>query len=195
MSAEVYADPAILWARVLKRIEHVGDCWVYTGSIQSSGYACVSAGRKGKNILGHRLAVLVRDGVLSDLPVDHVHERGCRHKACVNPDHLEVVTTAENNRRMRVARGYCIGGQCGSGHALTEENTYRHPRGQLRCRTCSRDAMRRHAAREAIAQGKVPTSVVRAWASESGLTVAGRGRLSPAVRRAYDEAHALERAA
>ena len=97
MSA-VYADPAVLWARALTRVEHVGDCWVYRGSIQSNGYACVPAGQ-GKNMLGHRLAVLVRDGVLTDSPVDHL----CRVRACVNPDHLEVVTTAEDGGRAELS--------------------------------------------------------------------------------------------
>jgi ribosomal protein S27E len=181
----VYADPAVLWARVLERIENVGGCWVFQGALQTNGYASVSSGKKGRTILGHRLAVLVRDGKLTDLPIDHT----CRVRACVNPDHLEVVTTAENNRRMREARGYVMGGQCGSCHELTEENVYRHPRGQLTCRTCAREVMQRHASREQIAQGKVPASVVRAWALEVGLPVAERGRLSPSLRKAYDDAH------
>lgn len=192
MSAEVYADPAILWARVLTKVtENPNGCWIYGGSLQSRGYACVSSGKKGKTILGHRLAVLVRDGELTDLPIDHT----CRQRACVNPDHLDVVTTAENNRRMRAALGYELGGSCGNSHPLTEENVYRHPRGQLACRTCSREHMREHAARVAVAEGKVPASIVRAWAIEVGLPVQPLGRLSPALYRAYDEAMAQERAA
>lgn len=96
MSA-VYIDPQILWVRALKKVRRVGTCWVYSGSTQSKGYACVASGKKGRTILGHRLAVLVRDGVLTDLPIDHL----CGVRPCINPAHLEVVTTAENNRRAR----------------------------------------------------------------------------------------------
>lgn len=186
MSAAVYADPAVLWERVLAKVTIIGDCWIYGGSLQSQGYACVSSGKKGQTILGHRLAVLVRDGLLTDLPIDHL----CRVRACVNPSHLEVVTTAENNRRMREAHGYVIGGECGKGHELTKANVYRHPRGQLTCRTCNRESMRNHAARVAIHNGQTPASVIRAWALEVGIPVAHRGRLSPILREAYEAATA-----
>jgi hypothetical protein len=33
------------------------------------------------------------------LQLDHVYDRGCRSKRCVNPAHLEPVTRAENQRR------------------------------------------------------------------------------------------------
>lgn len=106
----VYADPAILWDRALMKVwVPANGCWIFTGAVNSKGYPCVSSGRKGSNMLAHRLAVLVRDGVLPDQPVDHLcHNadrscpggRDCQHRRCIRPDHLEVVTTAENNRRM-----------------------------------------------------------------------------------------------
>lgn len=184
MSA-VYADPATLWERALTKVEHVGDCWVFRGALQTQGYASISAGKAGRTILGHRLAVLVRDGELPNLPIDHT----CRVRACINPAHLEVVTTAENNKRMREAYGYVIGGLCGSGHVLTEENVYRHPRGQLACRACTREVSRNHRDRAALRNGHVPASAIREWALSVGLPVAARGRLSPTLRRAYDAAH------
>jgi hypothetical protein len=105
----VYIDPAILWARALQRIRITeSGCWEFIGCTNSRGYSCVASGRRGKTILGHRLAVLVRDGSLSKLPVDHLCHGwatectggiDCPHRRCIRPDHLQVVTTAENNRR------------------------------------------------------------------------------------------------
>lgn len=182
----VYADPAVLWQRALAKVTVTPEgCWEFTGCVNSQGYSCVAAGRKGKTILGHRLAVLVRDGSLSDLPVDHL----CFNRRCICPDHLEVVTTAENNRRMREAHGYRLGGQCGSGHTLTEQNTRRHPRGQLVCRECEQQRRKAAAVRDALAAGQVPAEWVRAWAAEQGIAVAARGRLPRGLRDQYLAAH------
>lgn len=50
-----------------------------------------------RNSLVHRIAYVAYHGsdVPDDLPLDHL----CRVRNCVNPDHLEPVTVAENNRR------------------------------------------------------------------------------------------------
>ncbi|PRZ08595.1 uncharacterized protein DUF559 [Isoptericola sp. CG 20/1183] len=45
-------------------------------------------------------------------------------------------------------------------------------------------------ARTSSASAEVPPSVIRQWARANGVAVGDRGRLSPEVRRAYDEAHA-----
>jgi hypothetical protein len=105
----VYVDPAILWGRILERIEQTASgCWLFTGCTNSRGYGLVFSGRKGKNILAHRLAVIVRDGSIPDgMTVDHqCHDSqtcrldaGCPHRRCVNPAHLRVMTSADNVRR------------------------------------------------------------------------------------------------
>lgn len=139
----VYCDPQVIWQRVLKRIIVTPDgCWLWRGAVTSKGYGCVGSGRKGKTVLTHRLSVLVRDGFLDDeLTVDHeCHNRdkacaggkGCRHRRCVNPDHLDPVEGGENTRRR--ARD-----KCSNGHRYTPENTGRRKStGRRICLTCQR---------------------------------------------------------
>lgn len=185
MSAQLYAPAADIWTRsVLPRIERqpgplVTECWIFTGCVQSRGYGCVTAGRRGKTILTHRLAIAVRDGALTDLPVDHL----CMVRACCNPDHLEVVTTAENNRRSRVSRGFFIGGQCGAGHPLTEESTYDAPRGQLVCRRCANARNREFRRRSS------DIAPVRQWLLTNGHPVGSRGRIPAELMAVYLDAH------
>lgn len=146
------------------------DCIVWTGALNSRGYPCFAV--DGVSQLAHRLAYEDAHGpIADDLTVDHL----CGYRRCVNPAHLEAVTSAENNRRAREARGFFVGGTCGKGHVLDGDNLYRHPRGQLVCRMCE--------------QGRRPQNAVRAWAKANGIPVADRGRIASDVLAAYDAAH------
>lgn len=131
----LYADPAILWERVLDRITINEDgCWIFPGATNSRGYGIVSAGKKGTTILAHRLAVIVRDGSVPEgLTVDHqCHDsrtcdtRTCQHRRCVNPAHLAVMTIGENTARRWES------GLCAQGHKLT----WRADRNRRECREC-----------------------------------------------------------
>jgi hypothetical protein len=74
-------------------------CWIWQRSIDGKGYgqACVGRQRVG----AHRLYYERHVGPIPEgLHIDHL----CAIKACVNPDHLEPVTQAENVRRGRATR-------------------------------------------------------------------------------------------
>lgn len=99
-------------------------CWAWVGRVDKHGY-----GRYFGH-LAHRLSYeSFRGPIPSGLELDHV----CRFKLCVNPDHLEPVTRAENMRRRSEAQTHCK-----NGHEYTLENTHRDRLGR-RCRHCWRD--------------------------------------------------------
>jgi len=114
MSTVIYAPAHALFARMLRRtIRSETGCWIYQGCTNSRGYSQVNSGKKAKNITGHRLAVMARDGFIADgMVVDHeCHNSAhctdgnqCQHRRCVNPSHLAVVTNAVNVSRRRLDR-------------------------------------------------------------------------------------------
>jgi hypothetical protein len=129
------------------------ECWPWTGTIDRDGYGRTSRPRG----LAHRTAYLMIKGPIPDgLEIDHL----CRNRECVNPDHLEPVTHAENMRRAAPSSGSAVlvgrrvvkppprAPHCKQGHEYTPENTYVY-RGSRNCRACNRAAAARYAQKAA----------------------------------------------
>jgi hypothetical protein len=80
-----------------------GGCWLYGGTPRADGYICCRGfdpldSPAERTTYAHRLIYLILCGPIpKGMTIDHK----CKVRHCVNPDHLEVVTIAENRRRAR----------------------------------------------------------------------------------------------
>ncbi len=132
--------PAVqrFWARTRKPesdTQH-DQCWLYIGPLTPDGYGQISSG--GVTMTAHVFAYTLLVGPVPDgKQIDHVKERGCTHRNCVNPEHLEPVTSKENTLRgggptAKNARKT----HCPRGHAYEADNIYRRADGSRECRIC-----------------------------------------------------------
>lgn len=127
-------------------------CWLWTAYANKCEYGVFRWNHR--SVLAHRVAYeSLVCAVPEGLELDHL----CRVRCCVNPDHLEPVTHAENVRRgeavaASIARLRAIT-HCPRGHEYTEENTILW-RGNRKCRKCvnARD-------RERYKRRYVPTGI------------------------------------
>lgn len=140
-------EPARLTESVMRRlwsktvITSTG-CIEWTGAIRDDGYGV--AWFEGSMARAHRLTLAWSLG--SELPPRDVVDHLCRNRACVRPDHLEMVTRREN-----LARGVGPGSDairladkadiCKRGHDLTAPDAWRsREAGRKRtCRLCDNE--------------------------------------------------------
>ena len=120
-------------------------CWLWMASGVPAGYGVFTV--DGVQGYAHRFSYETanKTKIPNGMEIDHL----CRVRCCVNPDHMEVVTHAEN-----IARRHHIKGEdhynrkkmvCRRGHALTPENTYSWnvKGGKERvCKICHREKVR-----------------------------------------------------
>lgn len=137
------------WVQVDKT--SLDKCWHWLGVIDAQGYGKVSLGARGRDLLAHRVSYHMFVDRLDDnfdLTVEHMCHtqdktceggKRCLHRRCVNPQHLEVLTRAENASRANTKDSFICG------HPYVKGNTYTRSNGIKNCRTChrSRESARR----------------------------------------------------
>lgn len=140
--------PQPVFERLFARLEiDTAGCWIWTGSTRKAGYGQIwtSVADGPRRLLSTHRAMyeLTRGPIPDGMDLDHL----CRVPLCMNPDHLEPVTRAEN-----VLRGEGPTAQnarrthCNEGHELVLVNP---TTGQRGCPPCIATRMR--AKREAAA--------------------------------------------
>lgn len=137
-----------LGQRFWTKVEFSVNCWEWQG-YRMRGYGQFALTRR-KTVRAHRLAYELMVGPIPDgLTLDHL----CRNKACVNPAHLEPVTSQENVRRSPNAPSVvnAKATHCRHNHELSGTNLIIRPNGNRDCRECGRLRQAKHRARLAEA--------------------------------------------
>lgn len=105
-------------------------CWLWVAGHSPEGYGVFQPSPK-KRAYAHRWAYEFLVGPIpAGLQIDHL----CRTRDCLNPDHLEPVTSAVNTHRGATQIHRTV---CPAGHPYDDVNTYRH-NGRRYCYACRR---------------------------------------------------------
>src|SRR3990172_7805684 len=135
--------PEELERRFWSKVKKTDTCWLWTGTkhfMKYMGhYGEFWAGYDRRSVHAHRFAYELLVGQIPEgLQIDHL----CRNTLCVNPEHLEAVTSRVNS----IERGqgpnaqYARRTHCKNGHPFDEVNTWIRPDGTRICRICKRQA-------------------------------------------------------
>jgi hypothetical protein len=130
--------PVIEWDEVpCPRADLAGPCHVYRGKRSVWGYKNVYI--QGVAVKVHRYVWELANG---PIPTGLVIDHQCRNRACININHLRVVTLKVNSTencegtvwQIQLAKTHCP-----KGHPYDAENTHRKKSGSRDCRQCDRD--------------------------------------------------------
>lgn len=119
------ADGAPLIHKFMLRVEKTQSCWLWTGPLKDNGYGKFSIGKSGVRahrwIWEHTHGPIPR-GVELRHTCDRFYAPGdATYRRCVNPDHLETGTHAENMADM-TARGRQAAGERSSKCRLSDKD-------------------------------------------------------------------------
>ena len=125
------------------KVSVIENCWEWQGHRYNwKGWKYGIYSIEGKEYKAHRVSWTLLKGEIPDgLVIDHL----CRNHSCVNPQHLEPVSNAENVRRGvgKKNKTHCI-----NGHPYTKKNVHtyyssKYPNGRRQCKICSRESQKK----------------------------------------------------
>jgi len=108
-------------------------CWIWLGVPNAGGYGTLKIGPW--TVLAHRFSYEMMVGkILEGEQLDHL----CRVRCCVNPAHLEPVTSRENSLRGNTLAAHeASQTHCIYGHILDGRNLRISSSGKRVCRECN----------------------------------------------------------
>lgn len=159
-------------------------CWEWMGNTAHNGYGAVTVNKKPQR--AHRFSYeYFRGPIPSGAILDHkchpptcLEGKNCPHRRCVNPEHLEISTIADNLKPDRSApRGHyerTLLTHCKRGHEFSEDNTriYRYKNKEIRsCRECERMHCRNHReeAKRAVTSSQTSSPLTENFSSPAAL--------------------------
>lgn len=136
-----------------KNVDKTDDCWIWMGHKSTGGYGQLTY--QGKTNGAHRVSYIMKHG---SIPAGYAVHHTCHTRACVNPDHLEILTRAEHlsahldSVAAAAKKRHAARTECKHGHPFTEANTYLYTNAQgytvRQCRTCHNLSARQYKKRK-----------------------------------------------
>jgi hypothetical protein len=121
------------------QVDMFSGCWRFQGRLDRDGYGVLYA--EGKSWRAHRYVYTRLVGTIPAGPdgraltLDHVAARGCVHRDCCNPAHLEPISQALNTKRTTPWNRQKT--HCPRGHDYAETGVYRECRDGYARRYCT----------------------------------------------------------
>jgi hypothetical protein len=118
--------------RFWAKLQLAGECWEWTGAKHDEhGYGTFVVG--GGHWRAHRWSYTQ---FIADIPSGYEIDHLCRNPPCVNPYHLEAVTTQVHHKRTDASKWQRAKTHCPQGHPYSGDNLRRTPKGRY-CRACN----------------------------------------------------------